>query len=407
MISKTSFASKVPAEEIGGGHRHDAEIAAIEAALKHALAQSDLSIFYRAFRTGSLPFLCGEYQDHAELLFPACFEIVHRLGGISPAVGLAVENHYYVTSAIATFPAAADPVLEQHRQRLLSSIVSERLLVANTNSKIHSDKLGELGTAARRHGEGYRVSGVASYASLASEADLLILMTELEGEGTAIFAIPSPRQRPAITIGPYLFPSAMVDSDTRRITFHDEILPPEALVALARDKIAGLLPPFEMAWHQSLIPALYLGAAARAIEEVRAFLNATKGRDGEPLSTLDGMVIDTGRLMLEYLNARSVVDAAGRALCGVKELPRDAEFVTQAVQMASAAKYAGTRSAEAIVTAARRIVGARAFIGDCIIERLSQEVMFGVLGPEVSAVIERRFGKQVLDSERFPHPLLS
>jgi alkylation response protein AidB-like acyl-CoA dehydrogenase len=407
MISKTSFANKAPAEEAGGGRRRDEEIAAIEAALKRALAESDLSIFYRAFRASSLPFLCGEYQDNAELLFPACFEIVHRLGGISPAVSLAVENHYYVTSAIATFPAAADPVLERHRQRLLSSIVSDRLLVANTNSKIHSAKLGELGTAARRHGDGYRVSGVASYASLASEADLLILMTELEEEGTAIFAIPSPRQRPAITIGPYLFPNAMIDSDTRRITFHDELLPPDALVALAREKIAGLLPPFEMAWHQSLIPALYLGAAARAIEEVRTFLGATVGRDGQPLSSLDGMVIDTGRLMLEYLGARSMVDAAGRALCDVKELPRDAERVTQAVQTASAAKYAGTRSAEALVTAARRIVGARAFTGDCVMERLSQEVMFGALGPEVSAVIERRFGKQVLDSKCFPHPLLS
>jgi alkylation response protein AidB-like acyl-CoA dehydrogenase len=115
------------------------------------------------------------------------------------------------------------------------------------------------------------------------------------------------------------------------------------------------------------------------------------------------MVIDTGRLALEYVGARSLLDAAGKALSCVNELPRDADRVMEAVQIASAAKYIGTRTAEAIVTTARRIVGARAFTGECVIERLSQEVMFGALGPEVSAVIERRFGKDVLDGRNVPH----
>ena len=386
---------------------HDAEIAIVAAALEQALGARDLSIFYRAFRATRLPFLCGEYRDKAELLFPACFDIVHRLGGLSPAVALAVENHFYVTSAIATFPGAADPALERRRRQLVDSIVAGRLLVANTNSKVHSSKLGELGTTARRDGGGLRVNGMASYTSLATEADLLVLLTELEGEGFAFIAIPSLRDNSSVEIGPWLFPSAMLDSDTRRITFHDVRLPADALIATAQSKIANTLVPFEMTWHQLLIPTLYLGAAARAIEEVRRFLVATEGRDGQPLAKLDGMIVDVGRLALEYQSARCLVEKAADSLIAVRELPRDADKVEQAVQLASAAKYTGTRVAESIVTAARRIVGARAFTGDHILERLSYEVMFASLGPEVSAVIERRYGKLVLDGKIFLHPQLS
>jgi alkylation response protein AidB-like acyl-CoA dehydrogenase len=393
--------------ETGTGQPHDAEIAVVAAALERALEAKDLSIFYRAFRATRLPFLCGEYRDKAELLFPACFNIVHRLGGLSPAVALAVENHFYVTSAIATFPGAADPALEGRRQQLVESIVAGRLLVANTNSKIHSSKLGELGTMAKRDSGGFRVNGMAAYTSLATEADLLILLTELEGEGFAFIAIPSPRDNSSVEIGPYLFPSTMLDSDTRRITFRDVRLPADALIATAQNKIANTLVPFEMAWHQLLIPALYLGAAARAVEEVRKFLVATEGRDGQPLSKLDGMIIDTGRLALEYQSARCLVEKAADCLIAVRELPRDTGEVERAVQLASAAKYTGTRVAESIVTAARRIVGARAFVGDHILERLSYEVMFASLGPEVSAVVERRYGRLVLEGKNFPHPFLS
>jgi alkylation response protein AidB-like acyl-CoA dehydrogenase len=395
------------AAETRAGRPHDAEIAIVAAALEQAIGAADLSIFYRAFRATRLPFLCGEYRDKAELLFPACFDIVHRLGGLSPAVALAVENHFYVTSAIATFPGTADPALERRRRQLVESVVAGRLLVANTNSKIHSHKLGELGTTAKRDGSGFRVNGMAAYTSLATEADLLILLTELEGEGVAFISIPLPRDNPSVEIGPYLFPSAMLDSDTRRITFHDVRLPADALIATAQNKIANTLVPFEMTWHQLLIPALYLGAAARAIEEVRKFLVATEGRDGRALATLDGMITDVGRLALDYQSALCTVKKAADSLIAVRELPRDTDKVEQAVQLASAAKYTGTRAAESIVTAARRIVGARAFTGDCVLERLSYEVMFSSLGPEVSAVIERRYGKLILEGKTFPHPLLS
>ena len=224
---------------------------------------------------------------------------------------------------------------------------------------------------------------------------------ETEGEGPALFAITPMQENPCVEIGPYLFPSAMMDSDTRQIVFHDLLVPKDRLIAGGKDPQVGLLISFEMAWHQLLIPALYLGAAARALEEARKFLRATRGRDGRPLAELDGMIIDIGRMALDYHSACCVVHQAGQALGDVKQLPKDARLLERAVDLASAAKYTGTRCAESIVTSARRIIGARAFAGSHPLERLSQEVMFASLGPEVSAVIERRYGRRALDDHSF------
>lgn len=380
-------------------YREQIETAA--AALELALAQNNLAEFYKVFRSTDLPFVGARYEGDAHGLFRVCFDVLHRLGGLSPAAALAVENHYYVSSAIATFPTAGDEARDSRRRSLLDSIMAGRLLVANTNSKVHGGKLGEIGTRARREEGGFRVDGKAAYTSLATQGDLLVFITQIEGEGPAVFSITPMQNNPGVKIGDYLFPSAMIDSDTRQITFNDLFLPEESLLAGGDDRHAGLLFSFEMAWHQLLIPALYLGAAARAIEEARAFLQATRGRDERPLSELDGMIIDVGRLAIEYRSACCVVLQAGQALGEVKELPRDSQLLDRALDLASAAKYVGTRCAETVVTATRRIIGARAFVGGHHLERLSQEVMFASLGPEVSAVIERRYGKKVLDGHSF------
>jgi alkylation response protein AidB-like acyl-CoA dehydrogenase len=99
-----------------------------------------------------------------------------------------------------------------------------------------------------------------------------------------------------------------------------------------------------------------------------------------------------------------VLVQAGDRLAGVGPLPGDAELLSRAADEASVAKYIGTQCAEAVVTAARRIVGARSFAGGHALDRLSQEVMFGPLGPEVGAVIERKHGRQALADRSFLDP---
>jgi alkylation response protein AidB-like acyl-CoA dehydrogenase len=401
---KTSFDSlhEASSEDLELAARHHDQIDEVAAALEDALAKKDFAEFYHTFRSTDLPFLFPDFEHNTRGLFRTCFKVLHRLGGISPATALAIENHYYICSAIARFPAGDDINLEKRRNSLISGIVKNRHLVANTNSRIHGKKVGQIGTVARREGNGFRISGKAAYTSLASQSNTLLLLTAIEGEGPAIFAVSPMQGNPAIEIGSYLFPTAMVDSDTRQITFHDLMLPEETLLADAQTDSLPLIADFEMIWHQLLLTSLYLGAAARAIEEARKFLRATRGKDDQVLADLDGMVVDVGRLVIKYRSSCHVVFQAGDALSEIQSLPRDTHLLERAVELACMAKYVGTDCAERVVTASRKIVGGRSFTGTHPLERLSQEVMFASFAPEANAGIERRFGKEALGETPFP-----
>ena len=371
------------------------------AALEVGLSQGDLTEFYAALRSTDLPFVAILHQADARSLSLACCKILHRLGGISPAVALAVENHLYVTSALATFPTE-DQGLQIRRRSWLQQVREERLLVANSNSSVHSNKLGSLGVIAKREGDGYRITGSASYMSLASQGDLGVFLTLIEGVGPAIFVTPL-RNNPGIEVGPYLFPRAMLDSDTRRVIFRDLLISEDEILLSGMNEQMSQLNFFEMSWHQLLIPALYLGAAARAIEEARLFLRSVRGHDDRPLAEIDGMVVDIGRLVIRYRSAWALVLQTAERLAEVAQRPLEKPSLNDLFELAGTAKHVGTNTAEEIVVLARRLIGARSFTGDTPhpVERLSQEIPFGALGPEVNAGIERRIGKRALQETSF------
>jgi alkylation response protein AidB-like acyl-CoA dehydrogenase len=364
-------------------------------ALQAGLARNDLDEFYAVLRATDLPLLAVLHAGDPVTLAHVGCKVLHRLGGISPAVALAFENHLYVTSAIATFPFE-DQVFEDRRQSLLEQLARPGLLVANTNSRVHGGKVGAHGVFAQREGDGFRIRGTAAYMSLATQSDLMVFVGVLEDEGPALFVIPL-RDNPAVEIGPFLFPRAMLDSDTRRVTFHDLFLPKEALL-ISRSEQMGDLNVFEMGWHQLLIAALYLGAAAGAIEEARLFLRSVRGPDDRPLAELDGMVTDVGRLVIRYRSSWALVRQTADRLGELARGPVTSASLLELSELASATKHAGTLCAEEVVLAARRIIGARSFAGDVAqpIERLSLEVPFGPLGPEVNAIIERKVGRRAL-----------
>ncbi|HTQ81305.1 MAG TPA: acyl-CoA dehydrogenase family protein [Thermoanaerobaculia bacterium] len=385
---------KLSAEEL------EEQIGRSAAALQKALAAGDLAPFYQTYRSTDLPFLAPIYSGDARGLTRACFEVLHRLGSHSPAVALAIENHYYVSSALATFPADGNPALKERRDGLVRSVVADRLLVANTNSRVHADRVGSIGTRARREEGGFRVRGESAYMSLASEGDLVFFLTLIEDEGPAILVAPL-RDNPGIEIGPLLFPRAMVDSDTRRVTFRDYFLPAENLLLAGNSEAMAKLATFQITWHQALLPGPFLGAAARALEEARVFLRSVQGPNGQPLAELDGMVVDLGRMAIRYRAACCLTHQAGEALELLTYGDPPLAAFEEAFDYACAAKQFGMRCAEEIVAAVRRMIGARAFTGSHPLERLSQEVMFGPLGGEVNAFIERRYGRRVLGEAEF------
>jgi alkylation response protein AidB-like acyl-CoA dehydrogenase len=388
------------AQGVPGVPRFQEQLTLVATTLEEGLTRRDLSGFYDAFRSTELPFIGAANPMEAYGLFRACFDILHRLGGLSPAAALAIENHYYILSALVTFPTGEDVVLERRRRALLEHIVKNRLLVANTNATVHTSKLGTRGLHARREGRGFRVSGTADFTSLASQGDILVFIATLEGEGPAVFYTPM-RGNPSIELGPLLLPDSMLESDTRRLTIRDLALSEENLFLSGAGARMEHLLAFEHTWHQLLIPTLYLGAAARALEEARRFLRSTKGPDDHPLAELDGMIVDVGRLLIEYRSARCLALQAGQGLTSLTQTPVNAQTLEDVFDLAGASKLVGTRCAEEILGVARRIIGTRAFTGGHPIERLSRDIMFGPLGPKVNAAIERTYGQRVLGERSF------
>lgn len=368
-------------------------------ALAEGLEKGDLTAFYETFRETDLPFIVQRHLEKPRGLYSACFDVLHRLGSFSPAVALAIENHFYVTCALGTFPARSNTSLEERRRTLLRAVLEERLLVANTNSRVHAGKVSSLGTGARRVEGGLLVSGAAAYMSLARQGDIVFFLTRIENEGPAVL-VSRLRDNPQIEIGPLLFPHMMVDSDTRRVTFHDSFIPEDGILLAGKSPDLTKLGAFQLAWHQAMIPAAFLGAAARALEEARLFLRSVNAPNGQPLANLDGMMVDVGRMAIRYRGACALARQAGEALEALARRARGTGF-EEVLELACAAKLVGTRCAEEIVGEVRRIIGSRAFSGAHPLERLSQEVMFGPLAGEVNAAIERRHGRRVLGEENF------
>jgi len=380
---------------------HDlrAQSTRVTAALAAALAEQNLAAFYRIFRATDLAQLGLTYGADSHGLYAACCEVLRDLGSVSPAVGLAIYNHYAVTCSLATFPLADRPTLAARREQLVQRIVDGRWLVANTTTRVHAGKVTSYGATARRDGRGYRLNGSAAYLSLATASEIVISFVQIEGEGFGIFVSPL-HDNPEIEVGPYLFPSAMIDSDTRRVTFRDTLVAEENMLLVDRSMAL-----WQVAWHQALFAMPFLGGAARAIEELRKFLRSVRAPDDKPLAELDGMIADVGRMAIRYRGACAIARQAGQALEALAGRPVNVESYVEAFDLACAAKQTGTRCAEDLVTEARRIIGARAFTGGQPMERISQESMFGPLGGEPNALIEREYGRRVLGDARFlSHP---
>ncbi|MFP5288578.1 MAG: acyl-CoA dehydrogenase family protein, partial [Thermoanaerobaculia bacterium] len=360
----------------------------------------NLSVFYETLRATRLPSIVEFYTRDPRGLARSCFNILHSIGTVSPAAGVAIENHYYVLATLTTLPIRNNPELAARRESLLQRVVRERLLLANSSFRVHEDKVATYGARARRDGDGYRVTGAGAFMSLAREGDLLFFVVAIDGTEPAYFLTPL-RDNPGIEVGPLLFPEAMVDSDTRRVAMHDHYLSADDVLVKGRNEETSKLTNLQFAWHQALIPAPFLGAAARAIEEARKFLRAVKAPNGQPLAELDGMLTDVGRMAIRYRSACCVAHEAGELLETLaRRNPKPAE-ISDAVDLACAAKRTAAQAAEEIVAEARRIIGPRVFTGGHPLERISAEVAFAPLVGEPLAVLDRRYGRMVLGENDF------
>ena len=370
--------------------------------LEACLATDESEPFFLALRDTDLPFLPCHYGTDGSLLHRRCFEVLHSLGGVSPAATVGVVMHLYMLAAVATFPIPdAHEALMARRRLFLEHVGTARLLIANSGFDATGGAAASprSDTRARPRPDGFEINGRKAFLSLATRADLIIFTADLEGEGQAAF-LSALKGVPTIEIGPPTFGTGMREADTRSITFHQTWLPAESLIASGAD--ASRMHAFQRAWFESLIPAVYLGAAARAIEEVRQFARTMRGPAGSLRAEQDALCVEVGRCVLRHRAACALAQHAGEALGALAgaRAPGSGPW-QEAIGLTTAAKYVGAETAETIVGRCRRLVGTRSLVAGTVLERLSREVMFGALHPQKALSVERTAGRDALGD----HPL--
>ena len=231
-------------------------------------------------------------------------------GSVSIAAAYALENHYFLLGGLTTYLC-----MEKSGQleALLERIVSERLLIANTSTAVHTEKAFSLGSQVRQDEKGYVVNGFAAFLSLASEADIIWLQSQT-GDGPLALLIDA--DNPGLILEGLTFPKIMIESDTQRVRFHNLRVQADARIEVDNAALlpGGTLKGCLMAWHLSLSAAQFLGGSLGAIDESRKFARSMKTWNGQPFEQLPNILSELGRMEANYLAAQAILDSVGSAI---------------------------------------------------------------------------------------------
>ena len=191
-------------------------------------------------------------------------------------------------------------------------------------------------------------------------------------------------------------------SDTRPVDFNDLIIKRRNLLSTT-DELTDHVSFYATAWFEALVTAAYLGGACRALDEVRKFALSVHTEDGQPLSELDGVVVETGRLAIALRSglamASSFATCTDRYCKGVRAgAPAEEldQLANDLMDCGSVIKYSCTKTAVDIVNSARGLVGTRSMTVDHPIYALNEQICFGPLHPTIPSRMERSVGSEVL-----------
>ena len=365
-------------------------------------------VFFDGLRAGVIPYLPCHLQDETGELYKRSSEALFLLGRTSIPLTVGFTMHVYNLSALATLPVPAVPDFERRRQTLVDTIRRYRSLLAISSfgENIKHKDSPFLNVIVTPQADGtFVASGRKGFQSMASEADLL-LFSGLVGEEQGMFYT-SIKDQSALKLGDSLFAGAMAPSDTRPIQFDNLILKQRNVLSLS-DELTDHVSFYATAWFEALIASVYLGGAARALEEVRKFALSVHADEDVLLAELDGFLVDAGRLGITLRSALTMVAAFGpvadRYTRGVREGAPASELdglASDLMDMASMIKYSGTKAAAEIVNGARGLIGSRSMSVKHPIHALTEQICFGPLHPTIPARLERSVGHDCLVDKPF------
>jgi len=344
-----------------------------------------------------LPFISCYFDElGATGCFDYSFKFLHLLGRHNLALSVGLCMNQYIAFSIACLPTVPGSTIHALKTQFLGMVKANRWILAvssfddflrNKNDAGHQVKCVTQPNGA------VLCNGVKNFQSNISRADVLLFSGILDSKNTGLFYTPL-KNVAGITFGDPVFAGAMADADTRSVTFDNLLLCPAQVIPADADAETQAFHGFTRVVFAAMAMAPYLGGAKRALKEASAFLRSVH-TDGQPLSALDGYVVDMGRANIDYDNCYHLVNRFSWSL-GTLHQDSLHSWLDHERNGTAALKHHVTRVCEDLVDLSRRVIGTRSMMPSNIISLLSQQILFGALHPEVNAKIEREFGRRAL-----------
>lgn len=363
-----------------------------------AADKGDSSEFYTPLRSTDVPYLLTHHRDDPARLFDATVAAVHEIGSGSPAIALAVSQHM---SSMWTFGTAHTLVnggdqVAATVSAFLDEVYERRLLIANTTSQAGGSVIGaSASTISEREGS-HVVEGWSTFMSMATEADKITFITRTR-EGHPVAVLTDLAGNPGLRVSDaLLFGDHLALADTRRVHFDRAVVPSSALVG--PDPRLGLFYVVNLICQNLSVAALYLGGARRILDETRRFGHATTLASGSTVAESSSFAADIGRLVIAYGTSVHLIRSAAPMLAGLHAATSiDPDAANDVLLRVTAIKHEVARNIEEITVNCRKLIGARAFMGDHPVSRIGAEVVFAALGPATEKNIERNVGARFLE----------
>lgn len=214
-------------------------------------------------------------------------EVIRAIGYSDPATALVVTMHYLT---LATLPQGRwDPVLQ--RDLLQKGAKGALINALRVEPDLGTPMRGGLpATTARRHGEGWRLSGRKIYSTGSPALSYGLVWARTDEETPRVGQFLVAMNRPGIRIEESWDSLGLRSSASHDVIFDDVALPASAAADLRLPEAWEGRNSTGAAWGNVLLAALYTGVAEAARDWTAGFLQSRVPANlGRPLATLPRM----------------------------------------------------------------------------------------------------------------------
>ena len=178
-------------------------------------------------------------------------------------LGIAVVMHLYPLCVLRCVPLPWFSQANLGRARLLHSIDSGALILANAGSERANGAQAPVTLSRTR--SGIRVDGTYDYVSLANVADIVLFNAPLAGSESTMFCAADLR-RDSARIGTPRFGGSMRLSDTCSVSFDCHHVPPDRCLVVPSKSALQCMAQYQRSWCQLLLGESHLARIERLQE---------------------------------------------------------------------------------------------------------------------------------------------